>query len=96
MFSLHTHHTLKEIMTTFAGVLVLLTVDNVVGQALANIFFPEITNEMKKPVNELNLMRTNRFMRVIVFMMIIFSVTYIYRWYVTYPELVHLHRVAWT
>ena len=42
-------------MVNFAGVLVLLTPDNVVGQALANFVFPEITKMMKKPVDKQNL-----------------------------------------
>ena len=79
-------------MVNFAGVLVLLTFDNVVAQALANFVFPEITNMMKKPVYEKNLLRTNRFMCFMVFMMISYGFCGNYQAFIVIPEIMEKNQ----
>ena len=50
-------------MTSFAGVLILVDLDNIIGRTIVFLFVPEIKDQLKMPIYKRNYLISTRWMK---------------------------------
>ena len=52
-----------NVMTSFAGVLILVDLDNIIGRTIVFLFVPEIKDQLKMPIYKRNYLISTRWMK---------------------------------